>query len=203
MGTLRIVAGELRGRTIQIPPGSRVRPTPDRVREALFDILGHDLSGMIVLDAFAGSGALGLEALSRGAASATFIEADRQVLAQVRSNAERLGMEPRCRFLGGRAEALIGAGAAGGPFDLVLADPPYAEALGLPILAALCSVPSTLRPGARVVLERDGRSPAVAGTHGLPLVRTARYGRTCLDFYALETPPERGAGPRDPGDDRG
>jgi 16S rRNA (guanine966-N2)-methyltransferase len=203
MGTLRIVAGELRGRRIRIPPGNRVRPTPDRVREALFDILGHDLSGLVALDACAGSGALGFEALSRGAASATFIEADRQVLAQVRDNAERLGVGPRCRFLGGRAEVLIGAGAAGGPFDLVLADPPYAEALGPPILAALPSVPSTLRPGARVVLERDERFPAATGSSSLPLVRTARYGRTCLDFYVLRIPPDRGPGFRDPGNNPG
>jgi 16S rRNA (guanine966-N2)-methyltransferase len=184
MGTLRIVAGELRGRRIEIPPGNSVRPTPDRVREALFDILGHDLTGAIVLDACAGSGALGLEALSRGASSATFIEADRRVLERLQRNAEQLGVTPRCRFLGGRAEMLIGKGAAGGPFDLVLADPPYAEALRGPILAVIGSAPAVLRPGAKVVLEREARCPAEPGPDRLPLVRTARYGRTCLDFYA-------------------
>jgi 16S rRNA (guanine966-N2)-methyltransferase len=199
MGTLRIVAGELRGRRIQIPPGSRVRPTPDRVREALFDILGDDLSGARVLDACAGTGALGLEALSRGATSATFIEADAQVLARLRNTTERLGVDSRCRFLGGKAEVLIGAGGTGGPFDLVLADPPYAEPLGRPILAALLAAPGTLRPGARIVLERDARFPAVPGGQSLPLVRSARYGRTCLDFYVYEgagsgTPPPRDSG---------
>ena len=184
MGTLRIVAGELRGRRIEVPPGSRVRPTPDRVREALFDILGHDLSGSRVLDACAGTGALGLEALSRGAESVSFIEADRQVLSELRSNAEKLRIESRCRFVGGRAEVLIAAGAVGGPFELVLGDPPYAEPLGGPILEALLVAPGTLVLGARVVLERDARFPAAsASVASLPLVRTARYGRTCLDFY--------------------
>lgn len=189
MGTLRIVAGELRGRRIRVLPGSRVRPTPDKVREALFDILGPGLVGIAVLDACAGSGALGFEALSRGASSATFIEADRKVLDLLRENAERLGVGPRCRLLGGKAEALIASRRAGGTFDLVLADPPYAEPLGAPILNALLAAPGTLAAGARVVLERDARSDAASASRpGLPLVRTARYGRTCLDFYVLEGP---------------
>ena len=187
MGTLRIVAGELRGRRIRVPRGTRVRPTPDKVREALFDILGHDLSGARVLDACAGSGALGFEALSRGAASATFIEADREVLVLLQSNARDLGVEPRCRILHGRAEVLIARGGAGGPFDLVLADPPYAEPLRAPLLAALLAAGGNLAPGGRVVLERDAVSaPIPSGGDGLPLVRTARYGRTCLDFYLFQ-----------------
>jgi len=186
MGTLRIVAGELRGRRIRVLPGSRVRPTPDRVREALFDILGPGVSGCTVLDACAGTGALGFEALSRGASSATFVEADRRVLDLLRENAERMGIGSRCRMLCGRAEVLIAQGRVGGPFDLVLADPPYADALGGPLLDALLSVPNTLSPGARVVLERESKSVAVAASRpGLSLLRTASYGRTSLDFYTL------------------
>ncbi len=189
MGTLRIVAGDLRGRRIRVPAGVRVRPTPDKVREALFDILGHDLSGTRVLDACAGSGALGLEALSRGAVSATFLEADPRVLAVLRRNAHDLGVASRCRIIQGRVEALLGKGGAGGPFDLVLADPPYAEPLREPILAALLAAAGTLAPGCRVVLERDAGSPPAPGDEKrLPLVRTARYGRTCLDFYRFEVP---------------
>jgi 16S rRNA (guanine966-N2)-methyltransferase len=187
MGTLRIVGGELRARRIRVPRGNAVRPTPDKAREALFDILGHDLSGTRVLDACAGSGALGFEALSRGAASATFIEADRVVLALLQGNARGLGVESRCRILHGRAELLIARGGAGGPFDLVLADPPYAEPLRAPLLAALLAAAGSLAPGCRVVLERDAASVAIpSGGEGLPLVRTARYGRTCLDFYLFE-----------------
>jgi 16S rRNA (guanine966-N2)-methyltransferase len=187
MGTLRVVAGDLRGRRIRVLPGSLVRPTPDKVREALFDILGPYLSGLAVLDVCAGSGALGFEALSRGASSATFIEADRRVLGVLRENAEHLGVGSRCRILGGRAETLLAARRAGGPFDLVMGDPPYAGGLGGPILKALVAVPGTLADAARVVLERDSRSaPAIAPGASLRLVRTARYGRNCLDFYAFD-----------------
>ncbi len=187
MGMLRIVAGDLRGRRIQVPSGSEVRPTPERVREALFDILGHRLTGQRVLDACAGSGALGFEAISRGAAAAIFIEANRRVGDVLRENVAHLGVESRCRVLEGRAEVLLARGAAGGPFDLVMADPPYAEPVGGPILDALLAMPGTLARGARVVLERESRdAPASAAGPGLPLVRTAKYGRTCLDFYLVE-----------------
>jgi 16S rRNA (guanine966-N2)-methyltransferase len=186
LGTLRIIAGSLRGRRIRVPDGPHVRPTSDRVREALFSILGHDLPGASVLDPYAGSGALGFEALSRGVSLVTFLECDRSALEILRANASVLGVEDRCRILHGRAQELIERGVVGGPFDLVLADPPYAAGEASGLLAALARS-DLLARGARLVLERDRITPEEAGTAaGWALVRTVRYGRTCLDFYSWE-----------------
>jgi 16S rRNA (guanine966-N2)-methyltransferase len=126
---VRVIAGSCRGRRLRAPAGSATRPTADRVREAVFDVLGSliDLEGTAVLDLFAGSGALGIEALSRGATRAVFVERRPDALAAVRSNLAALGLEGRARVV--RAEALgwlAGAGGGpGGPFDLALCDPPY------------------------------------------------------------------------------
>ncbi len=186
MGELRIIGGEFRSRRILAPPGRGVRPTADRVREALFDILGDRPRGASVLDAFAGSGALGLEALSRGARSVTFIERDRAVLTRLERNISRLCVEERCRVLAGSVERALRSPLPGRPFDLVLADPPYDLAERGPVLAALGGK-GVLSDRARVVLERDLRQgPAEDVTGRLRLIRTARYGRTCLDFYSIE-----------------
>ncbi|MFN2259551.1 MAG: 16S rRNA (guanine(966)-N(2))-methyltransferase RsmD [Parasphingopyxis sp.] len=125
---MRIIAGEWRGRKLEAPPGDATRPTADRVRETLFSMLASRLGsfeGLRVADLFAGSGALGLEALSRGAAHCTFVERDRDALAALKANIARLGarseVQPR------DAAAL---GPAPSPFDLLLLDPPYAKGLG-------------------------------------------------------------------------
>lgn len=199
MGEIRIIAGSLRGRKLRVPEDRSVRPTSARAREALFDILGPTLAGLRVLDVYAGSGAFGFEALSRGAADATFLEADREVLKLLRGNAARLGVEERCRIVEGEALSRVASRAVGGPFDVVLSDPPYALGDGNALLRALAEA-STLSRAARVVLERDrGSEPASSPPPGLRLVRSARYGRTCLDFYAWtggEPAPHRGADPR-------
>jgi 16S rRNA (guanine966-N2)-methyltransferase len=166
-----------------------VRPTPDRVREALFSILGPDLAGLEVLELYAGSGALGFEALSRGAVRATFIESSDAVRAVLSRNATDLGVEGRCRILAGTVEALLGERSAhlGGPYSLVLADPPYAVPPGAELLRAL-ERPGLLDPSVRVVLQRDRRIPSEEGPSrpgGLVRVRTAHYGRNCLEFYAF------------------
>jgi 16S rRNA (guanine966-N2)-methyltransferase len=195
LGTLRIIAGELRGRRIRVPAGKTVRPTPDRVREALFSMLGPGLAGLAVLELYAGSGALGFEALSRGAARATFLESDDAVRAVLSRNAADLGVDQRCRIVAGEVETLLrGRGAhLGGPYDLVLADPPYETPAGGSLLGAL-EAPGLLGPAARVVLQRDRRAPTAdppGRPGGLTRVRTAAYGRNCLDFYAF---PERRSG---------
>jgi len=182
VGTLRIIAGELRGRRIRVPAGVAVRPTADRVREALFSILGERVRGASVLDAYAGSGALGLEALSRGAARVAFVEADRRVVAALRATIADLGLGDRVRLFPGRVLDLLRGGSLGGPFDLVLADPPYDADERGPFLDLVTAV---LAPGGRVVVERE------AGREGgrcerLVVTRQARYGRCCLDFYAYE-----------------
>ncbi len=186
MGTLRIVAGKMRGRRIRVLPGSRVRPTPEKVREAVFDILGPGVEGAMVLDAFAGTGALGFEALSRGARAAVLVESDPEVIGLLRKNAAALGVEGRCRIIPGRVEHLLERGTVKGRFDVVFADPPYSEPVGRRFLVLLLVAGAT-PPGARIIVERDVRClPADPGAGPVRLTRTARYGRTCLDFFAVE-----------------
>jgi 16S rRNA (guanine(966)-N(2))-methyltransferase RsmD len=180
VGQLRIIAGELRGRRIEVPAGTSVRPTADRVREALFAILGERAIGASVLDAYSGCGALGFEALSRGARAATFIELEPSLLRALRQTAERFGVSGRCSFVRGRAIDVLGRKGAPGPFDLILADPPYASSeVGAFVTAAL----TCLSPGGWIVIEREAaKSGPVAP--GLPRpFRTERYGRAGLDFY--------------------
>ena len=133
---MRIIAGEWRGRSIEAPPGLGTRPTSDRVREALLSMLGSRLGSfedLRVADLFAGSGALGLEALSRGAASATFVESDAQAVAAIRRNAQKLGAIDRAQVIAGSALALPRAD----PFDLIFADPPYAPGSGSAVVQSI------------------------------------------------------------------
>jgi 16S rRNA (guanine966-N2)-methyltransferase len=181
VGRLRIVAGELKGRRIEVPDEAATRPTGDRTREALFDILGAQVRGARVLDAYSGSGALGFEALSRGAASVMFIESDAGAIARLKKSAERLGVAARCDVRAGRVDEVLGDRQVAGPFDLVLADPPYGST-ERPILLAL--VRGRLAPGGLVVLERAAAEPPAVAV-GLERVREARYGRSSLDFYRL------------------
>src|SRR5215212_7911425 len=121
---MRIVGGAWGGRRIQAPPGRGTRPTTDRVREAWMSVVAPELSGARVLDLFAGSGALGLEALSRGAAHATFVEHDAKALAALRANVDTLGAAPRTRIVKHDAVKLV-ATLERGAFDVAFADPPY------------------------------------------------------------------------------
>ncbi len=150
---MRIVAGEHRSRRLVAPPGRGVRPTSDRAREALFASLGRRVVGARALDLFAGSGALGLEALSRGAASCRFVERDAPALAAIRANVAALGEGERATVEKGEAlRALRGLVAGGERFDLVLADPPYDAfpTLSGPLAELL---PQVLAVDGRIVLE--------------------------------------------------
>src|SRR5215204_512227 len=154
---MRVIAGAYGGRRLQAPPGTDTRPTADRVREALFSILGARVEGARVLDLFAGSGALGLEALSRGAAQVTFVESAPAALAALRANLAALGAGAEVV----RADALrwLHAASRGArQYDLVFLDPPYRRAaeLGAPLSDPL---PAVLAPGALVVAESDRRAP--------------------------------------------
>ncbi|MGA9876507.1 MAG: 16S rRNA (guanine(966)-N(2))-methyltransferase RsmD [Solirubrobacteraceae bacterium] len=175
---MRVIAGRLGGRRLTAPPGrGTTRPTSDRVREALFSMLG-ELDGAVVLDLFAGTGALGIEALSRGAERVVFVERDRAALRALRENLARLGLaEPEARMRAGDAlAALRAARKRGETYDLVFVDPPYAHTRDLgDELSAL--LPGLLAPGARVVVESDRRAPAE-----LPLrvVQQRRYGDTTI-----------------------
>lgn len=148
---MRIIAGAWRGRTIDAPPGAATRPTADRVRETLFSMLVSrlgGLDGLRVADLFAGSGALGLEALSRGAARATFVENDRSAAAAIRRNADKLGAGERVELRAGSALALPRAEG----FDLIFADPPYGKGSGSAAVAAVIAA-DWLAPGGWMAVE--------------------------------------------------
>ncbi|CRI65023.1 putative SAM-dependent methyltransferase [Thiocapsa sp. KS1] len=152
-GELRIVGGRYRGRRLPIPSESGLRPTADRVRETLFNWLAPVMPGARCLDAFAGSGALGFEAVSRGAGEVVLIEQSGAVARQLEANARRLGAG-ETRIVQG--DALRWLEGAGSPFDIVFLDPPFAEALWTPAIARL-DRRGWLKPGSRVYLEAPMR----------------------------------------------
>jgi 16S rRNA (guanine966-N2)-methyltransferase len=175
---MRIVAGAWGGRRLQAPPGDATRPTSDRVREALFSVLAGRIEGARVLDLFAGSGALGLEALSRGAAEATFVDAAPAAVRAVRSNLEALGASAEVRRQDAR-RFLGSARSQARDYDLVFLDPPYrlATRLGRELSEDL---PPVLAPGATVVSESDRRSPLDLD---LPISDERRYGDTLIRIH--------------------
>jgi 16S rRNA (guanine966-N2)-methyltransferase len=185
LGWLRIIAGELRGRRFAVPRAGEVRPTSDRAREALFSILGEAVRGVSVLDAYAGSGALGFEALSRGASRAVFVESEPAALATLRANVVRLGLAERSRVHQGRVLDLVRHRLLTGPFGVVFVDPPYGAGERGPFLGAALGL---IGPGGLIVLERDGRAMQESSA-GLELFRTSAHGRCRFDFY------RRGGGP--------
>jgi 16S rRNA (guanine966-N2)-methyltransferase len=174
---MRVIAGSLRGATLVAPRGRETRPTGDRVREALFSILAT-VDGARVLDLFAGSGALAIEALSRGAAQATLIDSAPAAIAAIRRNLEALGLSAEVR----RTEALEflqRARTAARQYDLVFLDPPYRQASGLGNQLSDALAP-LLAPDARVVAESDRRAPLHLE---LPLLDERRYGNTLIQIH--------------------
>jgi len=171
---MRVVAGEFKGRRLAAPRGARTRPTADRVREALFSMLG-DVAGARVLDLYAGSGALGIEALSRGAASAVFVERDAQAVAAIERNLEPLDVDASVE----RADAVRWLGRAEGRFDLVFCDPPYdvASRLAGPLAERL---PGLTAEDARIVTESDKRNPLELP---FPLIVERSYGDTRIAIH--------------------
>jgi 16S rRNA (guanine(966)-N(2))-methyltransferase RsmD len=167
---VRIIAGEFRGRALKAPPNRRARPTADRVREAWFSILGEGLRGATVLDLFAGSGALGLEALSRGAGRVDFVEVSKASLAALRANVATLDVESRVRIHRGDALAFVERLEAYA-YDLVLADPPYSTDAALRLVARFRQRPF----GRLLVVEHPARTE-------VPGDETRRYGDTALTF---------------------
>jgi 16S rRNA (guanine966-N2)-methyltransferase len=172
---MRVVAGEYRGRRLDAPAGTATRPTADRVREAVFNILG-DVSGAVVLDLYAGSGALGIEALSRGAASATFVDRDERAVAAVRANLQAFGAV--ARVVRSDATAFLGRD-EGAMYDLVFLDPPYDSApeLGEGLTELL---PKVVAHDAVIVTESDKRSPLQLA---LPLADERTYGDTRIAIH--------------------
>jgi 16S rRNA (guanine966-N2)-methyltransferase len=178
---LRVIAGTLRGRTLRAPAGFRTRPTSDRVRESLFALLGPLPEGARVLDLYAGSGALGIEALSRGAARATFVEQDPAARRVLERNLADLGLSSRARVLAG--DALKPATVRGGPFEVVLADPPYgAVDLGLLLRRGA----EALTPGGVLVLEHAAKEPLPPAPESLAVWKSRRYGGTAVTLWVRE-----------------
>ena len=195
----RIIAGTAGGRRLAVPPGDGTRPTGDRAREGLFSALESEfggLSGLSVLDLFAGSGALGLEALSRGAGKVLLVEADRRVTRLIAQNIAAVGL-PGARVVADRAERAAAAEPPEeAPFDLVLLDPPYAvpDADVVTILTALGGG-GWLTPDAVIVLERSARDEVFPWPAGYEATRTKTYGEARMNFAVWYV---RGASPTGP-----
>jgi 16S rRNA (guanine966-N2)-methyltransferase len=181
---MRVIAGVAGGRRLRVPKGTDVRPTADRVREALFSSLADQVPGAVALDLYAGAGSLGIEALSRGADRVVFVEQARAALDALRANLETTGLGSAAVVAPTTVERFC-ADPDHGPFDLVFADPPYAEPLAA-VWSALAGLhgAGALAPGALVVVERDRRDPSL-GTQPpafLALERTRPYGDTVLVY---------------------
>jgi 16S rRNA (guanine966-N2)-methyltransferase len=180
----RIIAGEAGGRRLVVPPGDHVRPTSDRVKESVFAALGPGrLVGARVLDLYAGSGALGLEALSRGAAEALFVEREPAAARAVRANIDRLGFGDRALLRTAPAGAVVDGPAPGGPFDLVLLDPPYdTPAADVEAVLDRLVAGGWVDPDGTLLVERGADSPALRWPAGWGSTWERCYGDTLVLF---------------------
>lgn len=183
---MRIVAGSLKGRAITAPEGQNTRPTSDRARQAIFNVLEHaswaePLDGARIIDLYAGSGALGFEAISRGAAFALFVEIEDEARGAIRENADAWGLMGRTRVHRRSATDLgVRPGSAGEAFDIAFLDPPYRKGLGEQTLARLLEG-NWLKPGATVVFERGSDEPEIE-TPGYERLDTRDYGAARVLF---------------------
>jgi 16S rRNA (guanine966-N2)-methyltransferase len=179
---MRIVAGTLRGRTIDGPSWDGLRPTSDSLRETLFNIVGHAMPGARVLDVFAGTGAVGFEALSRGAARVTFVERDKRAITLIDRNITRLGVADACAIIRDDFMAPRRNGTPGDGFDFIFLDPPY----DMPELdAAVTRASGFAAPGAMLVLEHSKRV-APPALDGAAPARTRVAGDSALSFYTWQ-----------------
>ncbi|GIW43259.1 MAG: hypothetical protein KatS3mg077_0541 [Candidatus Binatia bacterium] len=185
---MRVIAGKAKGRKLTAPAGRAVRPTADKVRGAIFNVLQHRvaLEGARILDLFAGSGALGIEALSRGASEVVFLENAPAAIRALRTNLQRCGFERQAKILRRSVQDGIGQlEAAGERFDGVLADPPYGRGYVSWVLATLATSP-LLRTGGWVVLEHHVEETPAQEFSPLRLIQQKRYGKTALAFFTKE-----------------
>ena len=186
---MRVLAGALKGRRLVVPRGTTTRPTADQVRLALLDALTPSLPGARVLDLFAGAGGVGFEALSRGAAHATFVERDPRALAALDANVEALGVAASTRVVRGDvARVLPRLAMPGGPFTIVFLDPPYDGADVAGTVACLGEGALT-RPAAVIVAQHPTKRPPPDRVGCLAMYRTRRFGETTLTFYRHEAGP--------------
>ena len=181
---MRVIAGRLRGRALSAPPGDATRPTGARVKEALFSILG-DVADLKVLDLYAGSGALGIEAVSRGASSVVFVESARPALLCLRENLAKLQLESAASVLPVRVESGLAQLRKYGPFGLVLCDPPWRDVKSaLSGLIALANA-GLLAAGARIALEHAAKDPLQVpeSGSGVRMYDERRWGDTAVAFF--------------------
>ncbi len=176
---MRVTGGSGKGRRLKVPAGQRVRPTSDKVKQALFNILGDKIGGALFLDLFAGTGGIGIEALSRGAEKVTFVDDSRDSLQAVRRNVEQTGFTEQSNVVASHAEKFLQKSSE--QFDIIFLDPPYTyeqESL-------LCAVAESavLKPDAVVVSEHFKKQPSPIKAEKLSLYREAVYGDTVLAFY--------------------
>lgn len=179
---MRIVAGKFRGRGLAAPEGGAIRPTADRTRESMFNMLVSriDLAGLRVIDLFAGTGALGFEAMSRGAGFALFVDTSAESRSLVRTNAEALGLNGTTKLF--RRDATdLGAPGTMGRFDLAFADPPYGKGLG-ELASMSLRLGGWLNPGAILVLE-EGAASAPQALEGYDTLDQRRFGETIVGFF--------------------
>ncbi|MCV0395362.1 MAG: 16S rRNA (guanine(966)-N(2))-methyltransferase RsmD [Rhizobiaceae bacterium] len=183
---MRIVGGEFRGRPLATPKSDVIRPTTDRAREALFNVLAHGHHGRIegarVLDLFAGTGALGIEALSRGAAHCLFVDDGVEARGLIRANIEALGLQGRTKLFRRDASRLGDAGTIA-PFDLLFADPPYRKGLGERALASALAG-CWLKPGALAIVEEAAEAPFTP-PESFALVDERRWGDSVVRIFAV------------------
>lgn len=180
---MRVLAGDLKGQRLVTPKGRTTRPTADQVRIACLDTLMPYLGAGPFLDLFAGAGGVGIEALSRGAPSAVFVERDRQALAALEDNIARLGLADRVRLIRHEvSRALVALGREGTRFAVVFLDPPYASPDAAPALEAIARG-DCLLPGAVVVAQHPTKAPPPAAPGTLALWKARRFGETTLTFF--------------------
>lgn len=184
---MRVIAGSHRGRRLSGPEGTALRPTSDKVREALFSILGTQVSGGRFLDLYAGTGAVGIEALSRGASVVTFVESDPKAVQLLQENLRTCQLLDRAQVhMGHTAAFLARKDCWGGPYDVLFADPPYAAPDELDILLHVWR-PGLLSECATMIIEQDSRTELPASIDHATLVRRYVYGDTALYLYGVST----------------
>jgi 16S rRNA (guanine966-N2)-methyltransferase len=182
---MRIIAGSFKGRRLKAPTWPGLRPTSDKLRETLFNIVAARVPGARILDAFAGTGAVGLESLSRGAERVTFIENDRRAAALISENVTLCGVRNRCAIIRDTAERALVRQIEGGPFDVIVLDPPYDfDQLG----AVLDAAARHVARGGVLILEHGARR-RVPETAAVRAVRTVRSGDSALTLFEVSTAP--------------
>jgi len=182
---MRVIAGALKGRKLKAGDRGKVRPTSDRVRTAIFNILPRDLSGVLALDLYAGAGALGIEAISRGAESAVFVDSGRESARMIEYNVDALGLSDRTRLIKKRVEPAIKILAAeGGAFDLIFMDPPYQSGRIDKVMRLVAELGILVR-GGMLVAEHGAGTVSPESVLGLARKDLREYGGTAVSFYEL------------------